>query len=53
MEDETRSNLEISRLVKKTAATARIKPSFYKNMGQVLNLHMEVININPSTFLTT
>ncbi len=42
MEDEGKSNYEISRIVRKTATSNRIKPSFFKNMGQVLNYHMEV-----------
>jgi hypothetical protein len=44
MEEEAKSNFEISRIVKKTNNSTRIKPSFYKNMGQVMNHHMEVIN---------
>lgn len=40
MEDE--GKFEISRIIKKNTHTNRIKPSFYKNMGQVLNYHMEV-----------
>ncbi len=44
MEEDGKSNFENSRIVKKTNNSIRIKPSFFKNMGQVLNYHTEVRN---------
>jgi hypothetical protein len=48
IDDDGRSSnyQNASRLVKRSVNNARVKPRFYKLMGQIMNYHIEVKNIN-------
>jgi hypothetical protein len=40
-----------SRIVQKSASNNRIKPKFFKLMGQIMNYHIEVKKTKLSNFL--